>query len=82
MTANFSTPIRTNVLRWASFSSTTCVCCGENFRTAAITLINVLPLEFMLFVKYLEKWKKKTKAFVIDALDKTPIEIDQFTQIT
>lgn len=45
----------TNVFRCASFSSTTCVCCGVNFRTAAITFISVVLFELTLFVKY---WKK------------------------
>lgn len=42
----------TKVFRCASFSNTTCVCCGENFNTAAITLINVVLFELTLFVKY------------------------------
>lgn len=52
----------TNVLRWASFSSATWVCCGENFSTAAITLINVPLFEFMLFVKYL---KNRENLFIL-----------------
>lgn len=42
----------TKVRRCVSFSNTTCVCCGVNFRTAAITLINVDELELTLLVKY------------------------------
>lgn len=48
--------ILTKLFRCASFSKTTCVCCGVNFKTAAITLINVVLFELMLLVKYWKKW--------------------------